>query len=72
MAIDVEGLRGPEHQEGEEIGSRDKCDDECQRQDAGILLQPGREHRVFGSEDLPEPEGNQKSSSNQQWDQGMC
>lgn len=47
MAVDVERLSGPEHQDGEEIGSADKGDDQRQTQHTRILLQTFREHWVL-------------------------
>ena len=38
LTIDVECLCRPEEQNGEEIGSRDKGDDECQDENPRILL----------------------------------
>lgn len=71
VVIDVEGLGGPEHDDGEEVGAGDEGDDERQSQRARFLLQPRREDGVFGAVDLPETKGNQEDCTENQWDEDM-
>jgi hypothetical protein len=56
MAVDVEGLSGPEHDNGKEAAARDKCDDEGESEDSGFLLQTSWEHGILGSIDFPKAE----------------
>lgn len=57
LAVDVEGLRGPEHEDGEEVGAGDEGDDEGQGEDARVLLEPGGKHGEFGKLGFPDAEG---------------
>lgn len=59
MSVYVEGLGGPEHEHREEVGSRDKGDDQGQTQGPRLLLQTGGEDGVFSTIDLPEGKSNQ-------------
>lgn len=47
MAVHVECLRGPEHQNGEEVGSTDEGDHQSQAKHSWILLQTLREHGIL-------------------------
>ena len=38
VTVDIEGLRRPEEQDGEKVGSRYKGDDECQDENTWVLL----------------------------------
>ena len=63
VAVDVEGLRGPEEEDGEEVGARDEGDDERQGEDAGVLLQARWEHGVLRTVDLPDAEASKEGGS---------
>ena len=56
VAVDVEGLCGPEHDDGEEVGAGDEGNDQRQGQNARLLLQAGRKHGEFGKLDFPDGE----------------
>ncbi len=62
MAVDIEGLRRPEHQSAEEVGTGDKCDDQGQGKDSRFSLQAGREHRIPGAIGFPDAEGSNQAS----------
>lgn len=63
VAVDVEGLRGPEHDDGEEVCAGDEGDDESEAEDSGFLLQPVGEHGVRGSVHFPEEETRDEKSA---------
>lgn len=71
MAVDVEGLCGPEQQNREEVGTRDEGDDEGESQDTGLFPEARWEHWEFGTVDLPEAEGNQQDRSKNEWHKGV-
>jgi hypothetical protein len=58
MSVNIECLRGPEHQYREEVRSRDEGDDERQAEDAGLLSQSLWEHGMFRAPALPNNERN--------------
>ena len=60
MAVNVESLCGPEHEDGEEVGAADEGDDQCQSQDAWILPQSLWEHRVLGAIRFPDAKGDEQ------------
>ena len=72
MAIDVEGLSGPEHQEGEEIGPRDEGDEQCQRQNPRILLQSSWEHGERGKPSFPDEEADEEHNSDDDGSNYVC
>lgn len=47
VAVHIECLRRPEHENGEEVGTRDEGDDEGQSEDSGLLSQSLWEHGIF-------------------------
>ncbi len=57
VAVDVEGLSGPEHNHTEEVGATYESDDEGEGEDAWFLLEARRKHRVFRAVDFPDAEG---------------
>lgn len=71
MAVDVEGLSGPEHDHGEEVGSRYEGDYQGQGKSARSLLQPTWEHGVFRSIHLPEHKGHEEGESNEKWSEDV-
>lgn len=56
MAVHIEGLSGPEHEDAEEVGAADEGDDERQGEDAGVLSQTFREHGVLCAIGFPQEE----------------
>ena len=71
VAVDVEGLGGPEEEDGEEVCARDECDDECQGEDSRVFLKAGGEHRVFCAIYFPKAEGDQEDRSDKEWDKSV-
>ena len=71
MAVDVEGLRGPEHDNGEEIGAGDEGDDQCQSEDARFLLQARWKHGELGALDFPDCEGDHERGSEEKRNEHM-
>ena len=68
MAINVEGLSGPEHDDGEEVCAGDEGDDQSQGENPRFLLQTRWEHGEFGEFDLPDREGDEKQDeTEEQW-----
>ena len=68
VAINVEGLSRPEHDDGEEVGAGDEGDDQSQGENSRFLLQTRWEHGEFGEFDLPDREGDEKQEeAEQQW-----
>lgn len=53
MAIYIESLRRPEHDDGEKVGTANGGDDEREDKDSGFLLQPSWEHGMLGTVCLP-------------------
>ena len=72
MSVDIERLCGPEHQDREEIGTGNECNDESQAQRPGFLLQPCWKDRVLGAIDLPKGKCDQQEETNEQWREDMC
>ena len=66
MTINVERLRRPEHEDREEVGSRDKRNDECQPKNPGLLTKSLGEHGMFGSVSFPEDKGDEESDTQDQ------
>ena len=60
MTIDVECLRRPEHDDGEEIGTRNERDNKRQSEDAWLLLEARREHGEFRALHLPDSKGDKE------------
>lgn len=63
LTVNAEGLAGPEHEDGEEVGAGHECDDEGQGEDSRVLLEPGGEHGKFGKSAFPDAEGNQEDDT---------
>ena len=62
----------PEHDDREEVGSRDEGDDEREAQDARILSQTLGKHRILRPERFPEEEADQHGGSENERDEHMC
>lgn len=71
MAVHVESLRGPEHDDREEVGARDEGDDQGQGQNARFLLQARWEHGKFGPLDFPNGKGDAECSSEEERDEDV-
>lgn len=71
MAIDVECLGWPEHEDGEKVGTADEGDDEGKAEDARIALESLGEHGVLGEFRLPNEEGDNEDSTKDQGDEHM-
>lgn len=71
MAVDVEGLSRPEHDDREEVGAGDEGDDQSQGQDARILLQASWEHGEFGTFDFPDAQDNESCSAKEKGNEDM-
>ena len=63
VAIDVESLSRPEHQNRKEVRSGDEGDDEGRAKDARILSQPLREHGMLRKLGLPQEETHQQDDA---------
>ena len=63
MTIDIEGLCGPEHDDGEEVGTGNEGDDQSQCEDARFLLQARWEHGELSALDFPDCKGDQERGS---------
>lgn len=50
----TESLGRPEHDDGEEIGAGDECDDQSESKNSRCLLESRGEHRMLCSVDFPE------------------
>jgi hypothetical protein len=71
MAVDVESLCWPEHDDGEKVGAGDEGDEQGQGQDERFLLKTGREHGKFGTLDFPDGEGDAECSSEEEGDEDV-
>jgi len=71
MPVHVESLRGPEHEDGEEISSGDEGDDESQAEDSRFLIESGWKHREFGAIHFPHAETNQQGCAQKEWHQNV-
>lgn len=71
MSVNIESLGRPEHEDGEEIGTRYKCDNKRQGESPRSLLQPAREHRKFGKFDLPNNEHHEERKSDDERGQNV-
>jgi hypothetical protein len=65
MTVDIESLSRPEHDDGEEICSRNESNDQSQCEDTRFLLEPGREHGMLCAVNLPETEGDYEEEANE-------
>lgn len=63
MAINIESLGGPEHEDGEEICAGDEGDDESQGESTRILLESRWEHGEFGKLGFPDAERPKEGNS---------
>ena len=71
LTIDVEGLSGPEHENGEKVGTRDEGDHQSHGEYARFLLQTRGKHGVLGAFHLPNDEPDEEKSSEEERDQNM-
>lgn len=71
MAVDVESLCWPEHDDREEIGAGDEGDDQGQRKNARFLLQARWEHGEFGTLDFPDGESDAECGSEEEGNENM-
>ena len=71
VAVDVESLRRPEHDNGEEVGARNKGDDERENKCAWRLLDACWEHGVFGKLCFPEYKASQQDDAEDERDESM-
>lgn len=63
MAVNVEGLAGPEHEDAKEVGAGYEGDDEGEGEDSRVLLEPSGDHGVFGELGFPDAKGDQEEST---------
>lgn len=56
MSIYIESLRWPEHEDTEEVRTRDPCDEQSQSQNSWVLLQALWEHGVLCEPSFPDDE----------------
>ncbi len=63
LAVNVERLRGPKHENGEEVCAGDESDDESQGENTRILLETGGEHGEFGKLGFPHTEGDEEKGT---------
>lgn len=66
MSIDIKCLRGPEEQDGEEVGSGYEGDDEGRDENTGVLLEASGKHGEFGEFPFPDEKGCYETHSNEQ------
>ena len=72
MTINVERLRRPEHEDREEVGSRDERNNKCQPKNPGLLTKSLGEHGMFGSVSFPEDKGDEESDTQDQGREHVC
>lgn len=72
VTVDIEGLGRPEHENAEEVGSRDESDDQSEQQDAGRLHKSPWEHWKLGELGFPHGESDKEGDTEDEWDQDMC
>jgi hypothetical protein len=63
MSVDVESLGRPEHEDREEVGSRDEGDDQGQDQSSRSLVQAPGEHGKLGELGLPNAESDDEDNT---------
>lgn len=66
MAVDIEGLRGPEEQDGKEVGTRDESNNQGAQKNPRALQQAGGKHGVFGESNLPDDKSDQEKYADNQ------
>ena len=66
LAVNIEGLGGPEEEDGEEIGAGYKGYNEREDEDARGLLQARGEHGVGGEFGFPYAEGDEHEEANEE------
>lgn len=71
MAIYIERLGRPEHENGEEVCARDECDDEGENESTRLLVETLWEDGVFGVVCFPDDKGNHEDDTNNQWGNNM-
>lgn len=71
LAIDVECLGRPKHDNREKVGSRDERNEQCESQDSRLLLDTRRKDRVFCAVHFPESKGDHEEKANDQRDKYM-
>jgi hypothetical protein len=72
MPVDVECLRRPEHEDREEIGAGDERDDQCQAEDARILLETLWEHWVLCEVAFPDEESDEEDCAEDKRCENVC
>ena len=70
VAVDVERLGGPEHENGEEVGSAHEGDDQRQGEHTGVLAETLGEHGVLRVA-FPDHKGDQHDGAQEEGNQGM-
>jgi hypothetical protein len=72
LTTHIESLSRPEHQDTEEVGSTDKCDNESQPEDARLLSQSLREHGKLCSICFPDEESCQERDAEDERYEHVC
>lgn len=72
MAVHVESLCWPEHQDGEEVGARNESDDQREAENARLLTKALGKHRILRPISLPENEGSDENKAQDEWCQDVC
>lgn len=72
MAVNVERLRWPKHEDREEVGSGNKSNDEGQTKNPGLLAKTLGEHGMFGSVSFPEDKGDKERDTQDQGREYVC
>ena len=72
VSVHIERLRRPEHEDREEVGARDECNDERKTENARLLTQTFGEHGVLCAVCLPPDEGDDENSTQDEWCEDMC
>ena len=71
VAVDIEGLSGPEEEDREEVCAGNEGDDQGESEDARIFLQSVREHGPFCTINFPEGESDEEGSSKEKGGEGV-
>lgn len=71
LSVHVESLRWPEHDDGEEIGTRDERNYQSKCQDSGVLTKPAWEHGVLGKLDFPDGKEDKEHGSDDERNEGV-
>lgn len=71
MAINIECLGWPEHNNGEEIGAGNERDNKRKSENARLLLETRGEYGVVCPINFPEAKSNEQNEPNNQWGKDM-